>query len=226
MTTEPKVVEEQQDNQKNNDKEYNFAQLRKQFEQSEKEKQAAIQKAILLEKQIEEQNKKYSYKEDDEEDDSEPYVDHKKLGRKLSKLEEKIASKIDQKAEEKARYILEQQRQSDFLRQNPDFQEILQHDTLEKFANKYPEIAEQMLEMPDTFARQKLLYQNIKALRVHEKDQPKESIQDTIDKNRKNPYYMPSSIGTAPYANGGDFSPAGQKNAYDKIQELKKRLRI
>ena len=52
------------------------------------------------------------------------------------------------------------------------------------------------------------------------------SIQDKIDSNKRSPYYQPSGISAAPYAGGGDFSPAGQKNAYAKLQELKSRLRI
>ena len=46
--------------------------------------------------------------------------------------------------------------------------------------------------------------------------------------NGKNqsPYYQPSGMGTAPYAQSGDFSAHGQKQAYDKMQELKGRLRI
>ena len=57
--------------------------------------------------------------------------------------------------------------------------------------------------------------------------QKEPSIQDKIDANRRSPFYQPSGIGSAPYAGpDGDFSAAGQKTAYDKMQELKSRLRI
>jgi hypothetical protein len=61
---------------------------------------------------------------------------------------------------------------------------------------------------------------------LHKPPEAKPSIQETIDKNRKGPFYQPTGVGTAPYAGGGDFSPTGQKSAYDKMQELKARLRL
>lgn len=163
---------------------------------------------------------------DDDEPSDEPYVDEKRLNRKLAKFEERFDKKVDEKAEAKARSLLEQERQSNFLKQNPDFHQILNQDLITKFAEKHPEIAEPMLEMPDNFARQKLLYQNIKALGLNREPEKAPSIQDTINKNRKSPFYQPSGIGNAPYAATGDFSDAGQKSAYDKMQDLKRRLRI
>jgi hypothetical protein len=80
--------------------------------------------------------------------------------------------------------------------------------------------------MPDTFARQKLVYKNIKALGLHRPEAKAPSVQEKIDANRKSPYYQPSGVGTAPYQSVGDFSAGGQKQAYDKMQELKNRLRI
>jgi len=111
-----------------------------------------------------------------------------------------------------------------WLKNNPDFYEVLQN--AEKFAQKDPELAESILEMPDTFARQKLVYKNIKALGLHRPEVKAPSIQEKIDANRKSPYYQPSGVGSAPYQSVGDFSTGGQKQAYDKMQELKNRLRI
>jgi hypothetical protein len=91
---------------------------------------------------------------------------------------------------------------------------------IQKFAEKHPDMAEPMLEMPDNFARQKLLYQNIKALGLNKPSVATPSIQETIDRNRKSPYYQPSGGNTPPYASQGDFSQAGQKNAYSKMKEL------
>jgi len=80
--------------------------------------------------------------------------------------------------------------------------------------------------MPAGFERQKLVYKNIKALGLH-KEKPREStIQEKIDANRRSPYYQPSNVGSSPYGGTGDFSNNGQKNAYDKMQELKNRLRL
>jgi hypothetical protein len=113
-----------------------------------------------------------------------------------------------------------------YLKQNVDFDQIMSPEVIERFANKHPDMAEAILKMPDGFERQKLVYSAIKTTGSHLKEQPKSGIQETVDKNRRNPYYSPSGVGTAPYASAGDFSPSGQKNAYEKLQQLKNNLRL
>ena len=213
---------------KENDKEHNFEQLRRKLEASEREKQQALAKAAEYEKQAQEASKKKTRDPEPDDDDhyDEPYVDERRLNKKLSRFEERFDKKVDEKAEAKAAAMIQQERNSNFLKQNPDFHQILSQEVIEKFAQKHPEVAEPMLEMPEGFARQKLLYQAIKLSGVHQPAKPPPSIQETIDKNRRSPFYQPSGMGAAPYANGGDFSDTGQKSAYDHVQALKKRLRI
>ena len=122
--------------------------------------------------------------------------------------------------------MLEQEKQHNYIKQNPDFQNVLNQENIQKFAEQHPAIAERMLRMPDNFDRQALLYEQIKVFQSKQKDDAKPSVQQTIDQNRRSPYYQPSGVGSSPYGATGDFSPAGQKNAYDKLQELKSKLRI
>lgn len=204
--------------QKPNDKEYNFAQIRRQLEQEKSARMQAEERASQLSKQMEQK----TFPSDD--DDSEPYVDHKKLKRELSRAMQDIDQKIDQRAEFKARALVQEERQSNWMKNNPDFYEVMQH--AQKFAEKNPELAEEILSMPEGFERQKVVYRNIKALGVHKKEEPAQSIQQKVDANRRSPYYQPSGVGAAPYASAGDFSPSGQKNAYEKLQQLKASLRI
>ncbi len=212
---------------KEDDKAFNFEQLRKKLESTEREKQVAQAKLMAYEKEIAEAARKKIRDVDHDDDYSdEPYVDEKRLNRKFEKFEERFGKRVDEVAEQKARQMVEQERNQMFLKQNPDFTHILNSEVIEKFAAKHPEIAEPMLEMPDGFARQKLLYQAIKLSGVHKPPENKPSIQETIDKNRKSPYYQPSGVAAAPYAGGGDYSDTGMKTSYDKVQELKKRLRI
>jgi len=92
--------------------------------------------------------------------------------------------------------------------------------------NEHPGIAQGILRMPEGFERQKLVYETMKSLGVG-KQKPKEpTIQDKVNANRKSPFYQPSDTGTAPYVQGGDFSDQGKKQAFNKMQELKKRLRL
>lgn len=202
------------------DKEINFGKLRHQLEQERQARIQAEEKAAQLEKEKQTYQKPVHL--DDDDDDDEPYVDKKRLKKQLSSFEKNIDEKIERKAEEKARAMLEAEKKENWLRQNADFYEIMQH--ADAFAAKDPELADTILSMPNTFERQKLVYKTIKAMGVHKKEEPKPSIQETIDRNRRSPYYQPSQMGTAPYAGGGDFSSVGQKNAYSKMQELKKRL--
>lgn len=155
-------------------------------------------------------------------EDSEPYIDDKRLKRELSRFSEDFDRKLDKRVEERASLMIEKERQHSFLKNNADFDDIMGNEAvLQKLVDRHPEIAEPLLEMPDNFARKKLVYQNIKALGLHKADSPKQSIQDKIDANRRSPYYQPSSGGsTPPYGYQGDFSKGGQKNAYTKMQEL------
>lgn len=201
-----------------NDKEYNFAQIRKQLEQERQARLQAEDRANQLERASKE-------KPSSDDDDDEPYVDHKKLERKFANFEKSMELKIDQKAEQKARALLEEEKKNIFLRERNDFNQVMSPDTIQKFADKYPGLAENILKMPEGFERQKLVYENIKALGLDKPDQKPPSIQEKIDQNRKSPYYQPSGVGTAPYNNSGDYSPQGQKSAYDKMKELQQRMR-
>lgn len=198
----------------------NIAAMRLKYERELARERAAREEA---ERRALEVSKK-SKDEEEDSDESEPYVDHKRLDKKFSSFERRMEEKIDKKAEEKARFLLEQERKNSWLRQNSDFYDVLQH--AEKLALKDPDLAESILEMPDGFERQKLVYKNIKALGLHKPESKQPSIQEKIDANRKSPYYQPSGIGTAPYSGSSDYSESGQKNSYQKMQELKNRLRL
>jgi len=224
MTVNPQQDQSANAEQKT-EKELNFERLRKQLEQERTARAQAEEKARFLEQERQSMTKKQPVLEE-EDDSSEPYVDHKHLNKKFNKWEERIAETIDKKAEEKARILLEQEKQREFYKKNPDFQQVMSQENIEKYGNSDPEETEDWLELPNSFARQKVLYRQIKKAQKQSAETPKQSIQDTIEKNRKSPYYQPSGMGSAPYATTGDFSPQGQKNAYDKLQELKAKLRI
>lgn len=208
---------------KPSDKELNFRALEAKYQrQLEEERNARLE----AERKAQEVLSRKHVTQDDDEDEDEPYVNPKRLEKKLSSFERKLEEKIDKKAEEKARALVEKERRENWIRQNPDFYEILQQHA-DTFAKKDPELAEAILEMPDNFERQKLVYKNIKALGIHKPITKEPSIQDKIDANRRSPYYQPTGVSGAPYNHAaGDFSPSGQKNAYAKLQELKSKMRI
>lgn len=208
------------------DKDINFERIRKQLDQERTARMQAEEKAKRLEEERAQIARKPNREDDEDSETDEPYVDHKHLNKRLSKWEEKMEATIEKKAEEKARSLLDQEKQSSYVKQNPDFQNTLTPENIQAFAEKHPAIAERMLRMPDNFDRQALLYEQIKVFQSAKKEDPKQSIQQTIDQNRRSPFYQPSGVGAAPYAQNGDFSPSGQKNAYAKLQELKSKLKI
>lgn len=202
------------------DKELNFRQLEAKYE-----KQLAQERTARLEMEKEIQRlaqEKVQKVDEDEEEDDEPYVDHKRLKKKLNKFGQTTQSAIQQASEKTKLEIKEELKKEMWLENNPDFYDILQH--AEKLAQRAPRLAETILRMPDGFERQKLVYENIKEFGLHKPPEKQSTIQDKVDANRKSPYYQPSGANSPPYASVGDFSPVGQQQAFQKMQELKKRL--
>ncbi len=196
------------------DKEINFRKQQNMYENMLREKEARIAE---LEKA------KHAPQEEDDDSD-EPYVDKKRLAKTTSRVKQEIKQETQVDVKNAIQYALQEDRRERWLDANPDFEETMQH--ADKLAELDPELARSILSMPDSFERQKMVYRNIKLLGVHKPKAPEQSIQSKIDANRKSPFYQPSGVGTAPYASQGDFSATGQKGAYEKMQELKSRLRL
>jgi hypothetical protein len=215
--TVPNQDNTNQDN-KQAEKELNFRALESKYQkQLEAERQARIE----AEKRAEQALKKH---EPEDEDDDEPYVDKKKLNKTLAKFGQQTEQNTQSAIEKAVGKALTQERQQNWMKSNPDFYDVMQH--ADKLAQLDPELAETILEMPEGFERQKLVYKNIKTLGLHKPAAKESTIQEKVDANRRSPYYQPTSVGAAPYSQVGDFSDNGKKQAYDKMQALKKQLRI
>jgi hypothetical protein len=202
------------------DKELNFRKLEAKYQQ-----ELAVERAKReeTEKRMQELSQKQAPPEDDE-DDSEPYVDHRKLDKKLSRFAAQTKTETQSEIQKAVAHAIREEQKKNYVKSNPDFFDVLEK--AEQLAMHAPELAESILEMPESFERQKLVYKNIKALGLDKPKEKQPSIQETIDAKRKSPYYQPSGVGSSPYASAGDFSPSGQKNAYDKMKELQARLRL
>lgn len=207
--------------QKTNDKELNFRALEAKYQRElDRERSARIEAERIVQ---EASSKVKPPAPDDEDDDNEPYVDHKKLNKKLKRFEEHTSQKTKSEIEKAVQMAIAQERQQNWLKSNNDFEEIMQH--AEKLHELDAELADSILEMPNNFERQKLVYKNIKALGLHKPKVEKSAIQEQINNNKRNVYYQPTEGSGPPYQqSSGDFSPEGQKRAYAKMQELKNRL--
>jgi hypothetical protein len=202
----------------NQDHERNFRALeqkyQRQLQQEREARESAERKAaeLLQQRQV----------VDEDDDDDEPYIDRKKLEKKLNKFGQHTQAQTKSDIEKAVQQAIKQERESNWLREHKDFEEVMAH--ADKLALKDPDLAESILEMPNNFERQKLVYKNIKALSLHQAA-AKPGIQQKIDQNRQNPGYQPSGSNTPPYATfEGDFSEEGKKRAYEQIQKLKSRL--
>lgn len=200
-----------------NNKELNFRMLEQKYQkQIAQERQAR--------EELERQLQARSQAPQEEDDESEPYVDHKRLQKKLANTESRVMQQTQTEIGKAVQQALHEERKNNWIKSNGDFYDVLQH--AEKLAMHDPDLAESILEMPESFERQKLVYKNIKALGLHQEPKKAPSIQEKIDANRRGPYYQPSGMNTGPYSSQSDFSSQGQKSAYDKMQELKNRLRL
>lgn len=208
-----------QDNQaKPTDKELNFRILEAKYEKQLAQERQARQDAESKFQEIQ------RLKSQEEEVDDEPYIDHKKLEKKLAKFGEQSNQRTQTEIQKAVQTAIAEERKENWIKNNPDFYDTLNH--AQAFAEKNPMLAEIILKMPESFERQQLVYNNIKALGIDKPEEKHSSMQQKVDANRRGPSYQPSNVGTSPYSNQQDFSPQGQKEAYAKMQELKSRLRI
>lgn len=208
--------------QKAQDKEKNFRMLEAKYEKELAQERKAREE---LERKNAELSSKQIVQDEDDDDESDPYVDHKKLNKKLAKFGAQNDQRTQQEIKKNTQQIREEIKQELWLENNPDFYDTLSNHAT-KLAERSPALAKTILSLPDTFERQQLVYQNIKELGLDRAPVKQPSIQETVDANRRSPFYQPSQMGTAPYSAQADFSPAGQKAAHDKMQELKSRLRL
>lgn len=160
--------------------------------------------------------------EDDEDDD--PYVDKRKLKKAFSNFEGKVKQDTRQDIQSAVSQALAQERMNSWMENNSDFHDVMSH--AEKFAEKAPMVAKSILNMPEGFERNRLVYETIKTMGLHKPEEAKDSIQNTIDRNRRHPGYQPTGNSGAGYGARGDFSRSGQEKAYQKLKELQKNLRL
>lgn len=206
------------------DKEMNLVKIRNAL-QNERQSKIEMENRIReLEAEIKSRSKNSNQ---EEEDDDEPYVDRKKLTKTLDRFGQNTDLSIQKAMEVAKQRAKEEIKQEMWLENNPDFYDILNH--AEKFAQQSPSLAKSILNMPDGFERQKLVYENIKALGIHKPQEAKSSIQNTIDSNRRGPSYQPTGTASAPYGSssgGKSYSEEEGKNAYAKMMALKKSMRL
>ncbi len=163
--------------------------------------------------------------QNDDDDDDEPYVNKKNLEKKLNRFGDQTKQQTKQEVEFAVKQAIAEEKKNSWLAKNTDFYEVINKHA-PKFVEQYSQVATGLSKIPDEFERQKAAYESIKELGLDKPEKKQSSLQDTINANQRSPYYQPSGVGTAPYANGADYSTSGQKNAYNKMKELQSKLRM
>lgn len=215
MTTPQETQVDQYQQEQQAKKEHNFRLMENKYQKQLEQERAERER---LSKELEKLHNIRS-NGDDEEDDNEPYVDHKKFRREQAKFGQQIKQETQSEIQKAVSQALSNERKQSWLKTNSDFYEVM--GKAEEFAQADPELAETILEMPDTFERQKLVYKSIKARGLHKPAVAQASIQEKIDSNRKGAFYQPSGVSSSPYTQSSDFSPKGQSEAYEKIKALR-----
>lgn len=230
MSTSPQSNQEPilNQEQKTNDKEYNFAQLRKKAEQVEFELTREREERARLVTEIEalkaQRQGDRSEEDEDDLDSNEPYIDKKTLKRYFRKEKENSKKEIQQTAEQIARRAIEEERKNNEVYRiktmYPDFNEVLNEQTAQKLSEKHPELADKILKVADESLRKEMAYQTIKSLNLHKPEAPKVDINAEIAKRQRTPYYFPSNHASPPASVANDFSETSQKQAYEKMRSL------
>lgn len=208
-----------------NSKEINF---KKQTEYYEGVLQEERRRRLELEQALKSVAAKPQNESQEDDEDDEPYVDRKRLDKTLNRFASKSREETRSEIQKAVSEALNQERQSSWLRLHPDFYEVMQH--AQAFADKNPDLAEDYLDLEAAdFKKQKMVYNNIKAMGLHKKEEPKASIQDEIKNNKKGQFYTPSGMGAPPYqpfvVGGKDYSDQEKQAAFAKMRELQQKLR-
>ena len=220
MTVNPQ--EQPQENSKPT-KEDSLVQVRKLYEQQRSENEELRQRLSEVERVAQERIRQASVSQEpaeDDDDDSEPYVDNKRLKKTMHKFSTQFDQKTEARINDVVNKRLNEERQQDWLRNNPDYHDVIQY--AKDLHEKDPELLDTISKMPEGFERNKLVYRNIKLLNLHKKNDPEpvSNIQDKINKNRQSPYYQPSGIASAPH----NASSMSGKDAYAHMKALQARL--
>jgi len=213
---------------KQDDREVNFAALRKKTEALEaqlQEKEQLFQKQQAMLEQM--QAKLQPTLDEFDALPNDELIDKARLQR----IREKDRENFRKEAEAVARQTYAQLDNENFAQKlkfaYPDYDEVVNSANAEKLQEKDPEFMSLLAEVKDEFKRREMAYKKMKKLASLE-EKPKVKAQDVVDENRKiaGNYFSPSGQGPMnnPYAFEFDVrNPQAKSQAYQKLKAAQKR---
>lgn len=230
MTEGVKVQETAEPERKaSGDKDYNFRRLEEEKNRSRENEIRLEMQNQMLQKELSEIKEYLKPKEADPFEGIDDLIEPE-LKQRLEAKINKVSSNLERKAEEIAeRKIEERERKkaeaekSNFLQKlqkdYSDYDQVMSDQNIADFAKADPDTLKIVLALPDEYEKRRYLYSRIKG----QKAAKEPTVQDKVQKNLKNPYFVPSSA--APTSNAIDYdlnAPGARAAAYQKLKVAQK----
>lgn len=213
---------------KQDDREVNFAALRKKNESLEAQLQEQGQ-MVQKQQQMIEQMQVRSNPDRDEFDSlpDDELIDKAKMKRIREKDREHFLKEAEQVARKTYEKIDSENFASKLKYAYPDYDEVVNAANAEKLQEKDPEFMSLLAEVKDDFKRREMAYKKMKKL-AQVQEQPKVKAQDVVNENRQagGNFYTPSGQGPMnnPYAFEFDVrNKEAREKAYQKLKAGQKR---
>ena len=213
------------------DKELNFRRLEEARNHDREERIRVETQNQMLQNELNQIKEYMKPKEADPFDDIEEYIDPE-LKKRLEAKFSNFASSVERKAAETAKNtyqeIQNKKKEADdknFMSKLQDkyndFDEVMSEQNIFEIGKQKPAFLKAILKVPSEFEKREDLYLEIKNSKAAGVKTP--TVQDRVQANQKNPYFIPS--GSAPTSNAIDFdlnAPGAREAAYQKLKAAKK----
>lgn len=207
------------------DKELNFRKLEQAREAEREARMRAEMQAEMLKKEIESIKEMMKPPEKDPLDGIDDIVDPQILKAKFAKERETLAREAERIAKQTYERLEQEKNKSNFLQrlkqEHADFDQVMTENNIAKLEETNPVFLKAVLQIPDEYERRKIAYEYIKSNQVRKEEKP--SIQEKVQENMTNPYYIPPGSGTPTAVDYDLHSPLARKQAYEKLKQAQRR---
>lgn len=204
----------------------NFARLEKAKQEECDARIRAEMEREMLRKQLDEIRQANQPKEEDPLDGVDDYIDKERL--QLIRQKDKVA--FQKEAEMIANRTYEARRREEekqnFLprlkSQFHDYDSVMSEANIAKLEQTSPAFLKTVLKIDDDYERRLLTYEYLKS-QIGKIEEPKSSIQDRVEENKRNPYYSPAGSGTPAAVDFDIKSKSARDQAYAKLKAAQRR---
>jgi len=190
--------------QKQNDKDYNFAQLRKGKEQLEKQ----VQELQSHVNSLDQKSNQRAIQEEDDGIDDEDIIE----GRHLKKVNQELKALREQLNKEQSLAV-----QDRLNMKFSDFDKVVSKENVEKLKMTEPELYTSIVSSPDLFSKGVSAYKTLKALGIVAEDFSSEK--ETVQSNHKKPISTQAIKGQGALSDGNVFARGLTPELRDQLRK-------